>query len=221
MKALIVVDLQNDFCPGGSLAVPDGDVIVERINELLKKFELVIFTKDWHPANHFGFASTHARKGVKPFEHLMVPEFDGGFGGHIPEDVKMIDLGVMWPDHCVQDTPGADFYPGLKFENCKKDFYIFKKGEDIHAQGYSAFEATDLAGFLDGKNVTEIYITGLALDYCVKNTAIDATNQGFDTYVIIDACKAIATDLTETYSDLYDAGVTLIESSDLLFKYVI
>lgn len=193
MKALIVVDVQNDFCPGGSLPVPEGDKVVPVINDLLPKFDLIIFTKDWHPANHFGFASQH--KGRKPFEHLMVADSDRGFGG-IVMDSSIVDLGILWPDHCVQNTFGADFHPELKLENCKKDFYIFKKGEDTHAQGYSAFETKELASFLDGKGATELFICGLALDYCVKNTALDAAKEGFDVVVIANACKSIDPDIS-------------------------
>ena len=198
MKALIVVDVQNDFCPGGALAVPEGDSVVPVINKLLPKFDLVIFTKDWHPEHHYGFASSH--EGYKPFEK---------FEGAESED-------VLWPDHCVQDTPGAELHPDLNISKCKKDFYIFKKGMLNDNQGYSGFEDTDLAGFLDGKNVTEVFICGLATDYCVKNTAIDASNQGFDTFVILDACRGISPDLTETFYDFHDAEVVLMESSDLL-----
>ena len=201
MKALIVVDVQNDFCPGGSLAVPDGDKIVPIINELLKKFELVIFTKDWHPANHFGFASSH--EGFKPFERLEPDNED-----------------ILWPDHCVQDTPGAEFHPSLDLSKCKKDFYIFKKGILNDGQGYSAFEDTDLAGFLDGKNVTDVYICGLAGDYCCKNTAIDASNQGFNTFFIMDAIKFIDKDTTLTLSDLYDADVKITESWELVVSSI-
>jgi nicotinamidase/pyrazinamidase len=206
MKALIVVDVQRDFCPGGSLAVPEGDLIVPVINDLLKKFELVIFTKDWHPANHHGFASQNDRK--KPFETVIHQK-----NGEMFND-------VAWPDHCVQNTPGADFHPELKLENCKKDFYIFKKGENVDEQGYSAFESTDLAGFLDGKNVTELYVCGLAGDYCCKNTAIDAANEGFDTFFISDAIKFIDKDNTSTLKELYDADVKITESWELVFQSI-
>jgi nicotinamidase/pyrazinamidase len=181
--------------------VPKGEEVVPVINELLKQFNLVIFTKDWHPARHGGFASQWKDK--KPFDTMEV-SYQG-----VPH------IEVLWPDHCVQNTPGADIHPGIKFENCKKDFYIFKKGEDYGAQGYSGFEATGLASFLDGQHITEIFVCGLATDYCVKNTAIDGCNQGFDTYVVLDACRGIAEDLTETLNDLNEVGVRLIDSSDL------
>lgn len=195
IKALIVVDVQRDFCPGGSLAVPDGDVIVERINELLPKFDLVIFTKDWHPANHEGFASQHP--GTKPFDKYK------NLSGE--ED-------TLWPDHCVENTPGAEFHPGLDLSKCKKDFYIFKKGTDDADQGYSGFAGTGLKDFLDEKGVTETYICGLALDYCVKETAIDSALAGFDTYVIIDHTMPINPDITETLVVLKEAGVTCADS---------
>jgi nicotinamidase/pyrazinamidase len=202
MKALIVVDVQKDFCPGGALAVPEGDSIIPIINKLLSEFDLVIFTKDWHPARHGGFASSWKDK--KPFDTMEV-SYQG-----------VSHIEVLWPDHCVQDTPGADFHPDLNFKNCKKDFYIFKKGEDYGEQGYSAFEATDLTGFLDGKNVTNVYVCGLAGDYCCKNTAIDASKQGFNTFFIIDAIKFINKDTTPTLNDLYDADVKIIESGELV-----
>lgn len=121
MKALIVVDVQNDFCPEGSLQVPKGDEIVPIINELLPKFDLVIFTKDWHTADHKSFASQHKNHDI--FDTI---ELNG---------IKQI----LWPDHCVQDTPGADFHPDLDLSKCKKDFYIFKKGIDPEIDSYSAF----------------------------------------------------------------------------------
>lgn len=191
IKALIVVDLQQDFCAGGSLAVPDGDVIVERINELLPKFDLVIFTKDWHPANHKGFAS----------QHLDAKSFDKYTNLSGEED-------TLWPDHCVENTLGAEFHIGLDLSKCKKDFYIFKKGTDDADQGYSGFSGTGLKDFLDEKRVTETYICGLALDYCVKNTAIDSALAGFDTYVIVDHTMPINPDITETLAVLKEAGVT-------------
>lgn len=189
-KALIVVDIQNDFCPGGSLAVPDGDKIIPVVNDLLTKFDLVIFTKDWHPANHYGFASEYVEKSA----------FD------------LFNGEVLWPDHCVQDTPGAELHPDIDFSKCKKDFYIFKKGVDVKSNGYSAFEKTELREFLEERGVTEVYVCGLALDYCVKNTAIDSAFAGFDTYVIADACKSIDSDLEETKLNLLQAGVYLIDS---------
>jgi nicotinamidase/pyrazinamidase len=210
-KALIVVDVQNDFCPGGSLAVPEGDTIIPVINKLLSQFDLVIFTKDWHPANHFGFASRH--KGYKPFMHLMVYQNSGGFGGTMDiSEANQLDMGILWPDHCVQDTPGADFHKDLDLGKCKGEFYIFKKGMDIHEQGYSAFESPELASFLDGKGISELFICGLATDYCVKNTALDAVEEGFQVTVFKDACKGIAADLSEVEKELEENEIAYINS---------
>lgn len=202
-QALIVVDVQKDFCPGGSLAVPEGDTIIPIINKLLPKFDLIIFTKDWHPERHNGFASVYKDK--KPFDTIDRGNYYSG-GPHID---------TLWPDHCVQNTPGADFHPELKIENCKKDFYIFKKGEDVGEDGYSAFEHPQLASFLDGKGITELFICGLATDYCVKNSAIDAADQGFDVYVIEDACKGIGSDLNPVFKDLIIHGVEFSESFEI------
>ena len=189
-KALIVVDIQNDFCPGGALAVTDGDKIIPTINDLLTKFDLVIFTKDWHPANHLSFASAH--EGKDPYD-----SYNGD---------------VLWPDHCVENTPGAELHPDLDLTKCQKDFYIFKKGTDINSNGYSAFENTELQEFLDERGVTEVYICGLATDYCVKNTAIDSALAGYDTYVLADACKSIDSDLTQTKQELFEAGAYFVDT---------
>lgn len=214
-SCLIVVDVQNDFCPGGALAVTEGDTIIPIINKLLPEFELVIFTKDWHPARHNGFASNH--KNVKPFEHLIVWNNSGGFGGVMDtSDDNKVDLGIMWPDHCVQDTPGADFHPYLDLGKCKGEFYIFKKGMETHEQGYSAFEKPQLASFLDGKGISELYIVGLALDYCVKTTAMDSEKLGFETTVILDATKWITEEgKEETIQELYKSGIKIIKASNL------
>jgi len=198
MKALIVVDVQNDFCPGGSLAVKNGDEVVPIINKLLPNFDLVVFTMDWHVSDNIGFASRH---GVQPFEK--------------------VDGETVWPDHCVQNTKGAELHPGLDLSKCKKDFYIYKKGEFEHP--YSAFR--DFAGeediwpelvqILDNKGVDEIFVCGLATDYCVKETAIDGKDAyGYDTTVIIDACRAISNDLKPTLEAFLDYDIKVIDSSD-------
>jgi nicotinamidase/pyrazinamidase len=197
-KALIVVDVQNDFCPGGSLAVQEGDQVVPIINDLLPKFDLIIFTKDWHPPRHNGFASVYNDKKLER-------------GGD--EETLWPDL---WPDHCVQNTPGADIHKDIKFENCKGEFYIFKKGEDVGNDGYSAFESRELAPFLDGKGFNHLFVCGLALDYCVKETALDAARMGFEVAVIEDACRAISADLNSVYTAFEMAEVDLIESWELM-----
>lgn len=195
MNALIVVDVQVDFCPGGALAVPHGDEIVPIINELLPKFDLVIFTKDWHTEDNIGFASRH---GVDPFDKLPNGE-------------------MAWPNHCVQDTPGADLHPDIDLSLCKKDFYIWKKGDKSDAHPYSAMEGEEpaLATFLEDKGVENVFVCGLALDYCVKATAIDAAMNGFKSVVIEDACKSIDENINTTLEEFKEAGVHFIESYEL------
>lgn len=199
MNALIVVDVQVDFCPGGALAVPHGDEIVPIINELLPKFDLVIFTKDWHTEDNIGFASRH---GVDAFDKLPNGE-------------------MAWPNHCVQDTPGADLHPDIDLSLCKKDFYIWKKGDYSEAHPYSAMEGDEpeLVSFLDEKGVDDVFICGLALDYCVKATAIDAAMHGFKTIVIEDATRPIDEDINPVLKEFEEARVFLIESYELeMFK---
>jgi nicotinamidase/pyrazinamidase len=201
-KALIVVDLQQDFCPGGSLAVPDGDIIVSRINDLLEKFDLIIFTKDWHFQHMDAFASSH--EGAKPLDKFINEQGQ--------ED-------TLWPDHCVEETKGAEFHPDLDLSKCKKDFYIFKKGNMPHYHPYSGFGEqvddgsgnSELKVFLDERGVTETYIVGLSLDYCVKDTAIDSALAGYETYVIYDHTMPINPDTDETLEILQDAGVIVAD----------
>jgi nicotinamidase/pyrazinamidase len=199
-KCLICVDLQQDFCPGGTLVVPNGDLIVPKINNLLKKFDLVIFTKDWHSPHMDAFASSH--EGAKPFDKYIN---------------KQGEEDTLWPDHCVADTPGAEFHPDLDLSKCKKDFYIFKKGNLPDYHPYSGFGETGLKDFLDKKGVTETYIVGLATDYCVRDTAIDSALAGYDTYVIIDHTMSINPDLTETLNILKEAGVACADDWALSF----
>lgn len=182
MKALLVVDVQNDFCPGGALGVPEGDKVVPVINALMEAFPLVIASKDWHPKD-----TVHFKK---------------------------------WPPHCVQDTPGADFHPKLNVSKFKK---IFLKGTKNKDDGYSAFEATnaDLAGFLKKEGVEDLYVVGLATDYCVKATALDADKLGFETFVVEDAVAAVNAkpgDGDKALKAMVRAGVTLISSEEVLAK---
>jgi nicotinamidase/pyrazinamidase len=179
MKALLIVDVQNDFCPGGALAVPEGDKVVPFINKLMDLFPLVIASKDWHPKD-----TVHFQK---------------------------------WPPHCVQNTPGADFPPALNASQISK---IFLKGSKNKDDGYSAFEATsdDLEKFLRKKGVTDLFIAGLATDYCVKATALDADKRGFETFVVEDAVAAVNVkegDGAKALKAMAKAGVTLIESSEI------
>lgn len=203
-SALICVDLQKDFCTGGSLAVPEGDKIMPIINKLLSNFDLIIFTKDWHFPTMNAFASQHP--GKKPFDKYINVQGE--------ED-------TLWPDHCVENTPGADFHDDLDLSKCAKDFYIFKKGNMVHYHPYSGFGEmnekgeSELKQFLDERNVSDVYICGLATDYCVRDTAIDAILAGYDTYLITDACKGISEDLSDTYQILHNMGVVLV-TADLI-----
>lgn len=175
MKALVIVDVQNDFFPGGSLEVKNADVIVPVINKIQQKFDLILATKDWHPENHVSFAVNH---GKKPGEII---KFNG-------QDQ------ILWPVHCVQNTKGADFVPGLNTSKIKKVFY---KGMDKKIDSYSGFfdnehkKSTGLGDYLNKKNVKDVYIVGVATDYCVKFTALDSISLGFNTFVILDATKGV------------------------------
>jgi nicotinamidase/pyrazinamidase len=204
MKALIVVDAQYDFMPGGNLAVPEGDKIIPVVNDLIPKFDLIIFTKDWHPKDHKSFASQHEAKNV--FEEI---ELNGL-------------TQVLWPDHCVQDTLGSEIHKEIDFSKISGDFYFFKKGMDKGVDSYSAFydngrkNSTGLSKFLNEKNVSKVFITGLALDFCVAFTAIDSAFEGFETIVIKDATKAINETNTErVFKEFDEANVKIIESWEL------
>ncbi len=203
-KALIVVDAQYDFMPaseedykngmGGALAVPDGDKIIPVINEMLKKFDLVIFTKDWHPADTDVFASQHKRR--KPFQRYKFKSGDN----------------TLWPDHCIQNTRGADIHDDIDLSLIEGDFYIFKKGMEKDLHPYSGFGAEGLEEFLNERGVETVFIVGLALDWCVKDTAIDAAMKGFESVVVEDGTRAISPNINKTLSDFQDAGVKIIES---------
>lgn len=208
MKALIVVDVQYDFMPvseedyknkmGGALAVPNGNEIVPVINKLLPMYELVIFTKDWHPEGMNAFASAH--EGKKPFDKYTLPNGE--------ED-------TLWPDHCIAESRGSDLHDDIDFSKIRGDFYIIKKGMEKNYHPYSGFGKTELEEFLKEKNVDEVCIVGLALDYCVRDTAIDAAKAGFTTTIIKDGTRAIAEDLSETYEILYNHNVNFVESWEL------
>lgn len=174
--ALIVIDVQNDFCPGGALAVPDGDAIVDRCNRAMERAERVVLTQDWHPPGHASFASTH---GAAPFT------------------TTVLDYGpqVLWPDHCVQGTPGAQFHPRLATDRAD---LIVRKGHHQGVDSYSAFQENDrrtstgLAGWLRALGVEEVVLCGLATDFCVQYSALDAMAAGFRTTVLSDAVRGIA-----------------------------
>lgn len=176
MKALIIVDIQNDFLPGGALAVQNGDAVIPVINKLQSQFDLVVATQDWHPADHKSFASMHP--GKKIFDEIKL--------NGLPQ--------VLWPDHCVQETEGAEFSSML---DTKKIEAIFRKGMDNNIDSYSGFfdngkkKATGMGAYLKGRGITSIYVCGLAADYCVNFTALDGLELGFDSTIITDATLPI------------------------------
>ncbi|MCE8529807.1 bifunctional nicotinamidase/pyrazinamidase [Ruegeria pomeroyi] len=195
MHGLIVIDVQNDFCPGGALAVPEGDVVVAPINAMMADFDAVILTQDWHPAGHSSFASSHT--GKAPFEMI-----DMAYG---PQ--------VMWPDHCVQGSPGAAFHPALRTD---ADL-ILRKGFRAAIDSYSGFfendrsTSTGLEGYLRSRGITRLTLVGLATDFCVQYSALDAARLGFAVEVRMQACRAIDLDgsLAAAVSAMKAAGVTL------------
>jgi nicotinamidase/pyrazinamidase len=200
---LIVVDVQNDFMPGGALAVPKGDEVVPLVNRLAGGFENVVLTQDWHPRGHASFASSHA--GKKPFETIEL-----AYGTQ-----------VLWPDHCVQGTPGAALHSGLKTEHAQ---LVVRKGFHRDIDSYSGFleadrkTATGLAGYLRERGLKRLYLCGLATDFCVAWTALDARAAGFDASVLEDACRAIDLQgsLGRAWADMEAAGVRRINSEALL-----
>lgn len=193
-KALIVVDVQNDFCKGGKLEVPQGDEVVEVINELLPKFETIIFTKDNHPADMECFASNYVGK-------KQGDKYTNTQG----------NIDVLWNPHCIENTIGAEIHKEINFNLIKGDFYIFNKGTEKNYHPYSGFGADGLLEFLKERNIEELYVVGLATDYCVKQTAIDAVNNGFYTKVIWDATRGIADDLSDTMYDMFNSGITVVD----------
>lgn len=196
-SALIVIDVQNDFCPGGALAVPGGDEIVSSINTLMAEFNAVVLTQDWHPAEHSSFASSHA--GKAPYEVVEMP-----YG---PQ--------VLWPDHCIQGSDGALFHTGL---NTDRADMIVRKGYRTAIDSYSAFFENDhetptgLEGYLRTRGITDLTMVGLATDFCVNFSAVDAAKLGFDVTVRMDLCRAIDLDgsLAAAQSGMTAAGVTLV-----------
>ncbi len=196
MHALLVIDVQNDFCPGGALAVAGGDEIVVGINAIMGEFDAVILTQDWHPAGHSSFASVHADKA--PYDMLEMP-----YG---PQ--------VLWPDHCIQGTDGAAFHPLLETDHAD---LIIRKGYNPAIDSYSAFFENDhetptgLEGYLRTRGITEVTLVGLALDFCVNYSAVDAAQLGFKTHVRTNLCRAIDLNgsLAEAKNSMSGAGVTL------------
>jgi nicotinamidase/pyrazinamidase len=202
-NALILVDLQNDFCPGGALAVDRGDEVIEVANRIQRHFPLVVATQDWHPADHGSFAAN--QPGRKPYE--------------------VIDLNglqqVLWPVHCVQESAGARFHDALDPTRIAK---VFPKGTDAGVDSYSGFwdngrrKSTGLADYLREQGVGEVYVLGLATDYCVKFTAIDARREGFGVFLIEDGCRGVELqpgDTERALEDMRRAGVTMLESGQI------
>ncbi len=201
-RALILVDIQNDFVPGGALPVPQGDQIVPVVNALMPLFDLVVATQDWHPQNHGSFASNHPGKEV-----YDVIELNGL-------------QQILWPDHCVQGTRGADFVPGL---NTNPVEAIFRKGTDPSIDSYSGFfdngrkKSTGLADYLRGRGITEVFVVGLAGEFCVNYTILDAAELGFKTYLIKDATRPLDEQNFEAaIKAMKEKGVTILESKTLL-----
>ena len=195
-KALIVIDVQNDFCPGGGLGVPDGDAIVPGINGLMPDFDAVILTQDWHPAGHSSFASEHP--GQEPYGIVEMP-----YG---PQ--------VLWPDHCVQGSHGAAFHDGLRVDGD----LIVRKGFRREIDSYSAFFENDqatptgLEGYLRNRSIDDLTLVGLATDFCVHFSAVDAAKLGFAVTVRTDLCRAIDLDgsLAAATQSMRSVGVTLV-----------
>lgn len=196
-QALIVIDVQNDFCPGGALAVPGGDQIINGINALMDQVDTVVLTQDWHPADHSSFASQH--DGLEPYGLIDMP-----YG---PQ--------VLWPDHCVWDSTGAAFHPDLRLSPAQM---ILRKGFRRDIDSYSAFFENDhvtptgLEGYLRSRGVSRVLIVGLATDFCVNFSAVDAAKQGFEVEVRMDLCRAIDLDgsLDSAVAGMKSAGVKLI-----------
>jgi nicotinamidase/pyrazinamidase len=196
---LVVVDIQNDFCPGGRLAVPDGDAVVPVINRLAERFDHIVCTQDWHPAGHSSFASSHP--GKKPYQVIKAP-----YGPQI-----------LWPDHCIQGSPGAQFRADLHLDRAE---LIIRKGFRREVDSYSTFYENDhttptgLGGYLRERGFTRVYLAGLALDFCVAWSALDARREGFEVVAIEDACRPIDVEgsLAKAMADMRAAGATITNS---------
>ena len=194
---LIVVDLQNDFCSGGALAVPDGEKVVPAINRIAQKFQNVVLTQDWHPRDHVSFASNHANK--RPYDKIKL-----AYGSQ-----------VLWPDHCVQDTPGADFHASL---HAVQASLVLRKGFHRDIDSYSALYENDhktptgLLGYLRERELKTVFVAGLAFDFCVRYSAEDARKAGFEVAVIEDACRGIDIDgsMVAAHRGLKSLGISIV-----------
>jgi len=199
---LIVIDVQNDFCPGGALAVPRGDEVIAPIQRVAPCFEPIILTQDWHPANHISFAASHP--GKKPFESMKL-----AYGTQ-----------TLWPSHCVQGSTGAEFHPALHLSQAE---LILRKGFRPNVDSYSVFfendrtTATGLAGYLRERDLKRVFLAGLAYDYCVGYSALDARRLGLQAFVLRDACRAIDLNgsVAAIESEFSRAGVNVIETAHL------
>jgi nicotinamidase/pyrazinamidase len=203
VNALIIVDLQNDFLPGGTLAVPHGHEVVPLANEMQKHFELVVATQDWHPPDHGSFAANHP--GKKLGEHIILDGIEQ----------------ILWPAHCVQNTHGAEFATAF---DTNRVAHVFQKGTDPMIDSYSTFfdnahrRHTGLAQYLEQRMIKNIYLMGLALDYCVKYSTLDARELGLNAHVIIDGCRGIELepgDISRALEEMKRAGAILLKSSEI------
>jgi nicotinamidase/pyrazinamidase len=201
----IVVDIQNDFCPGGALSVPHGDEVIPLINQLAERFPNVVLTQDWHPPDHLSFASAHP--GKKPY------------------DTVIVDYGpqILWPDHCVRTRPGADFHKDLDIPHAA---LVLRKGIDRKIDSYSTFYENDrktptgLVGYLRDRGFKRVFLAGLAFDFCVRYSAEDATREGFEVVVVEDACRGIDVDgsVAATRESLSKLGVVRTTTEELLIR---
>jgi len=199
---LLVIDVQNDFCAGGALAVPGGDEVIAPIHRIAPRFEHIVLTQDWHPSNHFSFATSH--RGKQPYDSI---ELDYG-------------TQTLWPAHCVQGTHGAEFHPALGLTQAE---LILRKGFRPQIDSYSAFFENDrttptgLAGYLKERGLTRVFLAGLAYDYCVGYSALDGLRLGFPAFVLRDACRAIDFNVSVAAieAEFARAGVALIDSAEL------
>jgi nicotinamidase/pyrazinamidase len=202
MRALLLIDLQNDFMPGGALAVEDADEAVVVANAIMSRFDLIVATQDWHPKGHASFASSH-------------------FGRVPGEQVEVVgEMQTLWPDHCVQQTPGASFHSGLDVAGVIR---VVRKGTDQKIDSYSGFfdnghrKDTGLGAYLSDLGVTDVWVSGVATDYCVKYTALDARALGLATTVVVDGCRGVdlrSGDVDDALSEMRAAGCELVTSSE-------
>ena len=203
MSALILVDLQNDFLPGGALPVPRGDEVIPLTNKLQRHFDLILATQDWHPPDHGSFAANHP--GKSPGDRIILDGIEQ----------------ILWPVHCVQNTRGAEFASSF---DTSRFAHVFHKGTELNIDSYSTFfdnahrRHTGLAHYLEKRGIKNIYLMGLALDYCVKYSTLDARHLGLNTYVIVDGCRGIeleSGDIARALDEMKRVGAILLKSSEL------